>query len=242
MIARPNGAGKSTFVKEIQKQCSIGYYINADDIEQILHTNENKLKCSDYFPSLVSQEDWDSFIIKNTEDLRYKSIDVKQVTIVDNTLLVSGMVNSYFAAVIAEFFRYILLECDKSFSFETVMSHASKVSFLKEAKEKGFKTYLYFISTSDPAINKSRVKIRVLKGGHDVEESKIEKRYYASLELLKDAFLAVDRAYICDSSIENERSIFFEKVGDKVRFHTDQVPEWIMEYLVKRLKLNEGLH
>ena len=57
-----------------------------------------------------------------------------------------------------------------TFSFETVMSHHSKVSFLKEVKQAGFKTYLYFICTQDPEINQKRVLNRVSKGGHSVDE------------------------------------------------------------------------
>lgn len=38
MFAGPNGSGKSTFIKAIQQECSIGFYINADDIEYLLKT------------------------------------------------------------------------------------------------------------------------------------------------------------------------------------------------------------
>lgn len=239
MFAGPNGSGKSTFIKEIEKQCFIGFYINADDIERELNENIDGLNCENYYANVVSQLDWEKFISVNSTDLRYQHIDVDQVKITSNILTVNSSVNSYFAAVIAEFFRYLLLESDRSFSFETVMSHHSKVSFLKEAKDKGFKTYLYFICTSDPEINKRRVKIRVSKGGHDVEEDKIEKRYYNSLGLLKDAFLEVDRAYICDSSTENSNSIIlFEKKGEEMKFHTEEVPEWILDYLVNRLQFD----
>lgn len=236
MFAGPNGSGKSTFIKAIQQECSIGFYINADDIEYLLKTKGN-LCCSSFIPEEISQVNWDTFITANEGDMRYEYIKSAKVTIKNNILYVlSTELNSYVAAFIAEFFRYQLLNLEKSFSFETVMSHSSKVNFLHEAKEKGFKTYLYFICTSDPEINKSRVKLRVSKGGHDVAEDKIEKRYYASLDLLKDAFLAVDRAYICDSSIEGEeQSILFEKNGEEVKFHKEIVPQWILDYLINHI-------
>lgn len=69
MFAGPNGSGKSTFIKAIQKECSIGFYINADDIEYVLRTT-GKLCCSDYIPSEVSQEDWEAFIQVNEGDVR----------------------------------------------------------------------------------------------------------------------------------------------------------------------------
>ena len=48
-------------------------------------------------------------------------------------------------------------------------------------------SYLYYIATSDPYINISRVKNRVILKGHDVPEDKITNRYYRSLGFLKEA-------------------------------------------------------
>ena len=67
------------------------------------------------------------------------------------------------------------------------MSHENKIGFLQKAKNAGYRVYLYFISTEDPAINKSRVSLRVEQGGHPVSDDKISKRYYKSLNILKPA-------------------------------------------------------
>lgn len=104
------------------------------------------------------------------------------------------------------------------------MSHSSKISFLREAKESGVKTYLYFICTQDPEINKQRVKNRVTEGGHDVLTQKIEDRYYKSLDLLYSAFSVVDRAFIIDNSADN-RKVIIEKMEDEVLIYEDVVPE-----------------
>ena len=40
-------------------------------------------------------------------------------------------VNAYFASVAADFIRHKLIECSKSFTFETVMSFPDKVEFLR---------------------------------------------------------------------------------------------------------------
>ena len=60
-----------------------------------------------------------------------------------------------------------------SFSFETVMSHPSKIKELKKAKEKGYRIYLYFVCTDDAEINVNRVANRIEKGGHPVDVYKI---------------------------------------------------------------------
>jgi predicted ABC-type ATPase len=109
-------------------------------------------------------------------------------------------VNSYFASVAADFIRQILLRNQVSFTIETVMSHPSKVDLLRQAQNGGFRTYLYYIATDDPAINISRVRNRVIMGGHSVPEDLIVNRYYRSLDLLMDAIRYTNRAYVFDNS------------------------------------------
>ncbi|MBN3582543.1 hypothetical protein JYB64_09085 [Algoriphagus aestuarii] len=84
------------------------------------------------------------------------------------------------------------------------------MGFISEAKSIGYKCYLYFICTDDPSINVLRVKNRTEMGGHDVPSSLIESRYFRSLELLKDAFVLAERAFIIDSSNRN-RNLVVEK-------------------------------
>jgi predicted ABC-type ATPase len=121
-----------------------------------------------------------------------------------------------------------------SFSFETVMSHHSKVDFITKAQKSGFKTYLYFICTDDPIINIQRVKNRKAMGGHDVDPKLIESRYFRSLENLQDAFLKVDRAFVIDSSNRN-RNLILEKNGDTVLNHSELIPGWVNKYLLEKL-------
>ena len=40
-----------------------------------------------------------------------------------------------------------------------------KVEFMKEARERGYRVYLYFVATDDPEINLDRVRRRVRGGG-----------------------------------------------------------------------------
>ena len=112
-------------------------------------------------------------------------------------------INSYFASATVDFLRQKLLERRISFTFETVMSHPSKVDLLRHAQTAGYRTYLYFIATDDPEINISRVRNRVKLGGHDVPEDRIASRYYRSLDLLLDAIRHTNRAYVFDNSSDN---------------------------------------
>ena len=51
------------------------------------------------------------------------------------------------AQTLADAAREDCLRKREDFTFETVMSHDSKISFMARAREEGFKVYLYFVCT-----------------------------------------------------------------------------------------------
>mgnify|MGYP003604861472 FL=1 len=235
MFAGPNGSGKSTLIEEIDKQYNVGFFINADVIQNTF-AKQHFIDCANILQLLPTQSDWNNFKQKIQEvDTRVSVEVLSTLKIKEGIMIADTNVDSYTSAIIADFFRNILLHTDASFSFETVMSFPAKVAFLKKVKEQGFKTYLYFICTSDPSINSNRVQVRVEKGGHDVQADKIESRYYKSLALLADAFLAADRAFVIDSSIDEERMILVEKNGDDIEIFSNEIPQWIQMYLLDKI-------
>ena len=112
---------------------------------------------------------------------------------------------SFEAQKTADKMRDKCLDEGVSFSFETVMSHPSKLEILQRAKSRGFLVIVYFVSTSDPRINVARVAQRVASGGHDVPEDRIIGRYARAMAQLPDAIAASDRTYLFDNSdLKNE--------------------------------------
>jgi predicted ABC-type ATPase len=101
---------------------------------------------------------------------------------------------------------------------------------LAQAQAAGYRTYLYFVATDDPAINISRVRNRVKLGGHAVPEGLIVKRYYKSLGLLMEAIRCTNRAYIFDNSGDNaDRShTWLAEITDgrNLELKTDLIPAW----------------
>lgn len=144
-------------------------------------------------------------------------------------------INSYIAADLAEFIRRQLLKHSLSFSYETVMSDAAKIRFLKKARIAGYRIYLYFFATEDPVININRVKIRVAQKGHKVKPEVVKSRYYRSLENLKSAVEISDRAYLFDNSAEAIVMIAEITNGSDVQiFDSSKVPGWFIRYLVHK--------
>jgi predicted ABC-type ATPase len=87
-----------------------------------------------------------------------------------------------------------------SFSFETVMSHPSKIDVLKQARAADYLVALYFVATESPELNIARVRQRVSLGGHDVPQDRIVARYQRTIALLPQAILQSDRALLFDNS------------------------------------------
>jgi predicted ABC-type ATPase len=227
MFAGPNGSGKST-IKSVLPPELLGVYLNPDEIEKEIR-DMGFLDVSIYGIETTSEEIL-TFFVNST--LLVKSAlddDARQLRFTGSKLSFSHFsVNAYFASVAADFLRRKLLEKRISFSFETVMSSPDKVELLKKAQDMGYRTYLYYIATEDPAINVARVKSRVLSGGHDVPEDKINSRYARSLDLLLNAVRHTNRAYLFDNSRQGGEKLFVAEVtdGQDLELKCDPLPSW----------------
>lgn len=73
-----------------------------------------------------------------------------------------------------------------SFTYETVLSHPSKIDLIRLAKERGYNIQSVFVCTEDPAINIVRLEERVKNGGHDVPTEKVFQRYERAISLSYD--------------------------------------------------------
>lgn len=132
------------------------------------------------------------------------------------------------AAEYATKLRNECLEQGRDFVFETVFSSQEKLDFLRKAKEAGFFIRLFYVCTSDPAINVARITSRYMNGGHEVPISKVISRYRKSLVNAEEAISFVDRAYIYDNSVDNQlpRLLYRTSDGQLVKRYTDDIPEW----------------
>jgi len=130
----------------------------------------------------------------------------------------------------------------KPFSFETVMSHPSKISELQRLRDAGYTVLLTFITTNDPQKNVERVKQRVLTQtttGHDVPADRILGRYERTLELLPKAVEVAHASYIYDNSYDNQAPTLQALVnGDSIELH-DPLEPWVKTRLLDPLAHRE---
>ena len=125
------------------------------------------------------------------------------------------------------------LRSGKSLIFETVLSSEGKVDFIRRAKEAGFFIRIFFVATSHPSINASRIAQRVMEGGHDVPITKVISRYYKSILNCKRCVSLANRVYVYDNSIDDieARLLFRMTDGQLFKQYTDDIPEWALTIL-----------
>ncbi|HEY5589611.1 MAG TPA: zeta toxin family protein [Paludibacter sp.] len=240
IFAGPNGSGKSTLVDLISNlKINLGVYVNADEINKTLIEN-NGIDFGNYGLQL-NFEDLTESLIKTSFYTLVEGLEIiRSLTFQnDNCLnIINEVETEKFSSFLSDYIRFQLLKdnCER-ISFETVMSHPSKLDFIKTAKANGYKVYLYFVSLENPIMNVERVNARVQLGGHDVPEDKIISRYKRTMELLLDAIKLVDRAYFFDNS--SERMRFFAKYQNKEVLYEDEfIPVWFNDYVENKYSNN----
>lgn len=180
VFAGPNGSGKTTIINSLRSEIPFGVYVNADDIESLMAAGK-VLLFNEYQLTVTEQQIQQFFKQSRFAPVKRNEPDLwSKLSVKDNILHLNTHADSYLAADIAEFIRQQLLAGNISFTYETVMSHESKIDFLQQAKENGYRVYLYYIATEAPEINISRVNVRVAQQGHAVAPDTIKNRYYKS--------------------------------------------------------------
>ena len=97
-----------------------------------------------------------------------------------------------------------LLESGVDFAFETTLSTRSYVSFIKEAVLKDYKITLIFVYLKNVELAKKRVRERVTRGGHNIEDDVIERRYVAGLKNFFQLYMPICNLWmVVDNSAEN---------------------------------------
>lgn len=245
VFAGPNGSGKTTLIEGVRSYkfkgipIDLGIYINADDIATNIRRKTFKL--SDYNVSgskheITAHALKAGFLGQRGIKKAFKSgllVTRNQTIIVKHNNSVEKI-----SQIIADYLRTRLLQKRAKFSFETVLSHPSKLSLMQKAKTAGYKVYLYFVATESPDINVFRVLLRKGKGGHSVKKRKIYSRYYKSLSLMYRAAQLSYQAFFFDNSGTSNRLIAnFKVVNKKKRWSKVKgslLPSWFADYYLKK--------
>lgn len=235
MFAGPNGSGKSSIIRPLAKEWSsatglfwLNYYLNADDVERALMSaglDLARFNVEATLPELFAA----LRIGRRLPDDHPFFVEAR----LDGSVLTAPRRDGYLAAAIVDFLRAELMRRGDSFSFETVMSHRSKIEFFKQARAAGYKTYLYFVCTFSADLNVARVRSRVETGGHGVPEDKIRERYARSLALAREAASHAYRAYFFDNS--RSEPVWLAEMDPQGACHlkvpSESLPQWFHDWV-----------
>jgi len=100
---------------------------------------------------------------------------------------------------------------DKSFIIETTLSGIYLINYIKKAQNLGYRVSLIYLFLENTDINISRVKNRVLNGGHHIPEDDIIRRYHRS----KNLFFNVYKELVDEWIIYYNSNDIFEEIADK---------------------------
>ncbi|CAH1211057.1 putative ABC-type ATPase [Candidatus Nitrotoga sp. BS] len=140
--------------------------------------------------------------------------------------------HSYDAALLATQMRFQLLREERSFCFETVFSHPSKIDFVAQAKTAGYEIILVFIHLNDVSLNQARIAQRMSEGGHYVPEEKVISRIPRVLKLIKQTLPLCNHTYILDNSRADNPFQQVAVIHDgQLELKSHSLPEWCQELL-----------
>lgn len=213
----------------------LGIYINPDDIAKTLRT-AGEIDLARTFKVRGSRMGWRAFAVRS--GLLQGEFDLNAFKsgcrfIRHTIVLKDAALADQYAQLLTAYLCELMLKHRKKFSFETVFSHPSKLTLMNTAAKLGFKTYLYFIATNSPEINKDRVRTRVLQGGHDVPEDRIEKRYELALKQMLPALNTCYHGFAFDNS--GAEPVVFAEVKQLAEARVwswsfKAIPDWFIKH------------
>lgn len=107
-----------------------------------------------------------------------------------------------------------LIAAGETFGFETTLSGRGHLKLFADAKKAGYAIHLYYLWMPEKFVLTSRIRHRVLSGGHDVPSEDVFRRYARSVANLGAYAKLSDKLYVFDA-IENPQRMIFVRNGNE---------------------------
>lgn len=117
-----------------------------------------------------------------------------------------------------------LMDQRHRFAFETTLAGQNHQRFFKEAQRVGYRITLYYLYLPSEGLALQRIRERVQRGGHDVPEIDVRRRFKRSLtNVLKVYRKIVDSFVLFDNAGSAPILVAHEEAG---RFKVWNLPSW----------------
>lgn len=121
------------------------------------------------------------------------------------------------------------LEKEISFTQETTLSGRKTEATAKEALEAGYHVRLYYVALDSAEESKQRIQNRVKRGGHDIPEDDVERRFAGRWEAVKKVLPYCNEAEFYDN--DNGFVKVAEYRNGELRTVGNHRPKWLEEFL-----------
>src|SRR5215471_20243922 len=115
------------------------------------------------------------------------------------------------------------------FGFETTLSGRSYLSLIGDLKTRQYKITIYFLWAPTVEVTGSRIKQRVLKGGHDIPEVDQNRRFARSLENFLNHYRPLADAWTLFNNSGLEPVPIAEQVQGEIRIIETDTYKLLME-------------
>jgi predicted ABC-type ATPase len=124
-----------------------------------------------------------------------------------------------------------LINSRQTFAFETTLTTRSYVSLIKRCVEMGYTINLVFLWLASPELAVERVRTRVMKGGHNIPENVIKRRYEKGLQNFINLFMSLSNKWIVADNSQSLPLIVAQGTNGKVEMiYNEEVWKKIMNY------------
>lgn len=101
-----------------------------------------------------------------------------------------------------------LIAVKASFGFETTLSGRGHLKLLADAKAAGYRIHIYYLWMPTVVMLPSRIRHRVLAGGHNVPTQDVLRRFTRSVANVRDYAAIADMIRVFDATTVNQDFIF----------------------------------
>ena len=136
------------------------------------------------------------------------------------------------------------------FAFESTLGANTIPALLREAAQKGFEVHVWYAGLASPELHIARVKSWVQKGGHDIPEADIRRRYEHSRFNLIDLLPHLAALHVYDNSADADPAtgrapepvLVLHMERGKILNAADlpNTPDWAKPLVAAALKLSLG--
>lgn len=120
------------------------------------------------------------------------------------------------------------LEKGVNFTQETTLSGKKTLRTVIRAKEKNYCIHLYYVGVNTAEESVLRIANRVKKGGHDIPERDVMRRFEKRFDDLERVLPYCDKVYFYDN--ENGFAEVGEYRNGRVILSGEYVPDWIKRF------------